>query len=70
MPDGLMPQGDKKWIVDGNSLLVDKTRSIGPCTLSLLLLTLQLEIELLLALHCRNKVKKTYKNCLNWRFVY
>jgi hypothetical protein len=45
------PQGGRE--MDSDSLLVDKTRSIGVYALSLLLLTLQFEIELLLALHCR-----------------
>jgi len=34
-----------------NSLLVEKTHSIGMHVLRLLLLTLQFEVELLLALH-------------------
>jgi hypothetical protein len=47
--------------MDSNLLLVDKHVLLG-CALRLLLLTLQLEIELLLALHYRKKVNKSYKN--------
>jgi hypothetical protein len=44
--------------MNNNSFLVEKTHSIGGASLRLLLLTLQLEIELLLALHCRTKVSR------------
>ena len=43
--------------MDSNCYLLTKHVLLG-CALSLLLLTLQLEIKLLLALHCRKKVNK------------
>ena len=46
--------------MDSNCYLLTKHVLLG-CALSLLLLTLQLEIELLLALHCRKKVNKKLK---------
>jgi hypothetical protein len=41
-----------------NSLVVEKTHSIGMHVLRLLLLTLQLEVELFLALHYRKKSQR------------
>ena len=44
-----------------NSLLVERTHSIGVYVLRLLLLTLQLEIELFLALDYRKRSQKIRK---------
>ncbi len=44
--------------MDRTDYFDDKMHSIGVSSLRLLLLTLQLEIELLLALNCRKTVRK------------